>query len=66
MVRWEHLSRTKTIETRAVKLNPDVTFFDPAKHYVRPIPQDFIDNLQNPDGTNLSDSDKKAWQNPGY
>lgn len=66
MVRWEHLSRTKTIETRAVKLNPDVTFFDPAKHYVRPLPQDFIDNLQNPDGTNLSDSDKKAWQNPGY
>lgn len=66
MVRWEHLSRTKTIELRAKKLNPDVTFFDPDKHYVRPLPQDFIDNLQNPDGTNLSDADKKAWQNPGY
>ncbi|MDO4336302.1 MAG: RagB/SusD family nutrient uptake outer membrane protein [Bacteroidales bacterium] len=64
--RWEHLSRTKTIETRAVKLNKDITQFDPAKHYVRPIPQNFIDNLQNPDGTNLSDEQKKAWQNPGY
>jgi hypothetical protein len=32
----------------------------------RPIPQKFIDTLQNPDGTNLSDADKKAWQNPGY
>ena len=64
--RWEHLSRTKTLETRAVKLNPDVLFFDANKHYVRPIPQTFLDNLQNPDGTNLSDEDKAAWQNPGY
>lgn len=65
-VRWEHLSRTKTLETRAVKLNPDVKFFDKNKHYVRPIPQAFIDNLQNADGTNLSDADKASWQNPGY
>lgn len=64
--RWEHLSRTKTLETRAVKLNPDVNSFDPKKHYVRPIPQNFIDMLQNADGTNLSDADKAAWQNPGY
>ena len=64
--RWEHLSRTKTLETRAVKLNPDVKYFDPSKHYVRPIPQAFLDQLQNADGSNLSDADKKAWQNPGY
>lgn len=64
--RWEHLSRTKTLETRAVKLNSDVLFFDPAKHYVRPIPQAFLDQLQNADGTNLSDEQKAAWQNPGY
>lgn len=64
--RWEHLSRTKTLETRAVKLNSDVRFFDKNKHYVRPIPQNFLDNLQNPDGTNLSDEQKAAWQNPGY
>lgn len=66
MVRWEHLSRTKTIENRAVKLNSDIKFFNPSKHYLRPVPQAFIDNLQNPDGTNLSDADKAAWQNPGY
>lgn len=65
-VRWENLSRTKTIETRAKKLNSDITQFDPAKHYYRPIPQTFLDQLQNADGTNLSDEQKKAWQNPGY
>lgn len=64
--RWEHLSRTKTIETRAVKLNPDVRYFDAKKHYLRPIPQSFLDNMQNPDGTNLSDAQKAEWQNPGY
>lgn len=66
MVRWENLSRTKLIESRAKKLNSDITFFDPSKHYVRPIPQKFIDMLQHEDGTNLSDAEKAAWQNPGY
>jgi hypothetical protein len=32
----------------------------------RPIPQKFIDALQNEDGSNLSDAEKMAWQNPGY
>lgn len=66
MVRWENLSRTKLIETRAKKLNSDITFFDASKHYVRPIPQAFIDMLQHEDGTNLTDAEKAAWQNPGY
>lgn len=66
MVRWENLSRTKLIETRAKKLNSDITFFDPNKHYVRPIPQKFIDMLQHEDGSNLTDAEKAAWQNPGY
>ena len=66
MVRWENLSRTKLIETRARKLNSDITNFDPKKHYVRPIPQAFIDMLQHADGTNLNDAEKTAWQNPGY
>lgn len=64
--RWEHLSRTKTLENRAKKLNKDVIFFDANKHYVRPIPQTFLDNLQHDDGTNLTDEEKAAWQNPGY
>ncbi|MDE7350432.1 MAG: RagB/SusD family nutrient uptake outer membrane protein [Muribaculaceae bacterium] len=66
MVRWENLSRTKLIETRAKKLNSDITHFDPSKHYVRPIPQAFIDVLQHEDGTNLTEAEKAAWQNPGY
>ena len=65
-VRWEHLSRTKTLATRAVKLNHDVVMFDANKHNLRPIPQTFLNQLQNSDGTNLSDADKAAWQNPGY
>lgn len=65
-VRWEHLSRTKTLETRAVKFNKDVNAFDKNKHYVRPLPQAFLDQMQNADGSNLSDEQKKAWQNPGY
>ncbi len=64
--RWEHLTRTKTLETRAVTFNKDVNAFDKSKHYLRPIPQTFLDQMQNPDGTNLSDEQKAAWQNPGY
>ncbi len=66
MVRWENMSRLKLIETRGKKLNSDITYFDPNKHYVRPIPQAFIDMLQHEDGTNLTDAEKAAWQNPGY
>ena len=33
---------------------------------LRPIPQAFIDALQNSDGTNLTAEQKAAWQNPGY
>ncbi|TGX80433.1 RagB/SusD family nutrient uptake outer membrane protein [Palleniella muris] len=65
-VRWEHMARTKTIHTRCKALNPDILFFDASKHYYRPIPQTFIDQLQHADGTNLTEAEKKAWQNPGY
>ncbi len=65
-VRWEHLSRTMTLENRAKKLNPDVLNFDAKKHYLRPIPQTFIDGLLHPDGSNLSQEEAAAWQNPGY
>ncbi len=64
--RWETLSRTKTIELRAKKLNPDVLMFDASKHYYRPIPQAFIDGLVHDDGSELTPDEKKAWQNPGY
>lgn len=65
-VRWETLSRTMQIENRAKKLNPDVVSFDAKKHYIRPIPQAFIDGLLQPSGENLTDEQQAAWQNPGY
>ena len=65
--RWEELSRAGLLITRAKAFNPEArTNITANKHELRPIPQAFIDALQNEDGTNLSDADKKAWQNPGY
>lgn len=64
--RWETLSRTGTLVTRAKAFNPEAVNITSNKHELRPIPQSFIDGLLNEDGTNLSDSDKAAWQNPGY
>ena len=65
--RWEELSRAGLLITRAKAFNPEARANITAnKHELRPIPQAFIDALQNEDGTNLSDADKKAWQNPGY
>tara|TARA_R110002050_G_scaffold261556_1_gene401674 strand:+ start:183539 stop:185632 length:2094 start_codon:yes stop_codon:yes gene_type:complete len=64
--RWETLSRTGTLIKRAKAFNPDAVNITANKHELRPIPQSFIDGLLNDDGSNLSDSEKAAWQNPGY
>lgn len=64
--RWETLSRTNTLVLRGRAFNPDATGLTNGKHELRPIPQTFIDQLKNDDGTNLSDAQKAAWQNPGY
>jgi hypothetical protein len=65
--RWETLSRTGTLITRAKAYNPEAASNITAnKHELRPIPQDFIDQLKNDDGSNLTTEQKKAWQNPGY
>ena len=39
--------------------------FDPKVHYVRPIPQTFLDNITK-DGKLLTVEEKAAMQNPGY
>lgn len=65
--RWEELSRAGLLITRAKAFNPEAKANITAnKHELRPIPQAFIDALQNADGSNLSDAEKAAWQNPGY
>ncbi|WP_281228637.1 RagB/SusD family nutrient uptake outer membrane protein [Flavobacterium aquiphilum] len=64
--RWETLSRTGTLIKRTKVFNPEAKYITVNKHELRPIPQSFIDGILNPDGTNLSSSQKAAWQNPGY
>jgi len=50
-----------------VAFNPEAAAnITAGKHEYRPIPQKFIDTLQHEDGSNLSDQEKAAWQNPGY
>ncbi|MCR5680645.1 MAG: RagB/SusD family nutrient uptake outer membrane protein, partial [Prevotella sp.] len=64
--RWEELSRAGLLIKRAKAFNPEAKNITAGKHELRPIPQAFIDALQNADGSNLTPEQKKAWQNPGY
>lgn len=65
--RWETLSRTGTLISRAKAFNPEAApGITENKHELRPIPQSFIDGLLNEDGTNLSEEQQRDWQNPGY
>jgi starch-binding outer membrane protein, SusD/RagB family len=65
--RWETLSRTGTLIKRAKAFNAEAaTNITANKHELRPIPQIFIDQLLNEDGSNLSAAQKAVWQNPGY
>ena len=65
--RWDELARAGLLIKRAKAFNPEAApNVTAGKHEYRPIPQTFIDQLQHEDGTNLSDAEKKAWQNPGY
>lgn len=65
--RWEELSRAGLLIKRAKLFNPEAAPNITAnKHELRPIPMAFLETLQNADGTNLTDEQKAAWQNPGY
>jgi SusD family. len=69
LIRWIDLARTKTLEKRFKLFNDGSTQvesgFNPNKHYLRPIPQSFLDAITK-DGKALSASEKQAIQNPGY
>lgn len=64
--RWDELSRTNLLIRRTKAFNSQAAPNIQEKHTLRPIPQTFIDQLVNKDGSNLTDTQKKALQNPGY
>jgi hypothetical protein len=64
LMRWEDLARTKTLVKRTAIFSDEARPSE-AKHYVRPIPQTFLDQIRK-DGNPLSPAEKSALQNPGY
>ena len=64
-LRWEDLSRTKTLIPRVRAYNKEAKANIKDFHYLRPIPQTFLDGIYK-DGLPLTSSEKAALQNPGY
>ena len=66
LYRWEDLARTKTLIKRAKTYNEGSVAALQDKHYLRPLPQTFLDAIYNADGHALTADEKAAMQNPGY
>jgi hypothetical protein len=62
-VRWLDLKRTLTLEAQVMEHNVEARpFFDPTKHYLRPIPSIQIESSSNRSNV----VGEGFWQNPGY
>lgn len=69
LVRWPDLARTRQLEKRFKAFNDGSVItgsaFNAGKHYLRPIPQSFLDAITS-GGKALTSEQKQAMQNPGW
>ena len=69
LIRWPDLARTKQLEKRFKKFNDgslqEGADFKASKHYLRPIPQAYLDAITN-NGKALTSEEKTVMQNPGW
>ena len=65
-MRWQDLARTKTLVDRVKAFNEGGAPNIQEKHYLRPIPQSYLDAITNDNGNPLTSEEKNAMQNPGY